>query len=100
MSFQPDRVLVQGLYKLGETASGRSHDVREQRRRAFSEHAEALGVISYEWLDGRGRGLPNRLLRRMRGTARPVDAVEVIAINEAALRERPFSSNMYNAFLQ
>jgi hypothetical protein len=85
VSFQPDRVLVQGLYSLEETASRRSSDVRTQRRRAFTEHAEALGAVSYEWLDGRGRGLANRLLRRMRGTAHPVDAVEVIGINEAAL---------------
>lgn len=87
MSIQPDQVLIQGLYSLEKTAAGRSNDVGAQRLRAFTEHAEALGVVSYEWLDGRGRGLANRLLRRMRGTARPVDAVEVIAINEAALRE-------------
>lgn len=84
---QADRILVQGLYKLRKTASGRFNDARTQRRQAFTEHAQALGVVSYEWLDGRGRGLANRLLRRMRGTARPVDAVELIAINEAALHE-------------
>ena len=86
MSIQPDRVLVQGLYNLEKTTSRRYNDIRTQRRRAFTEHAEALGTVSYEWLDGRGRGLANRLLRRMRGTAHPVDAVEVIGINEAALR--------------
>lgn len=87
MPVQPDRVLVQGLYKLEGAPAGRLHEVRERRRRAFSEHADCLGAASYEWLDGRGRGLANRLLRRMRGTAQPVDAVEVFAINEAILRE-------------
>jgi len=48
--------------------------------------AESLGVVSCEWLDGSGRGLANRLLRRLRGTARPVDAVAIMAVNEADLR--------------
>jgi hypothetical protein len=82
-----DRVLVQGLYSQEGNASGRFNAVGARRWQGFTEHAEALGVVSYEWLDGRGRGLANRLLRRMRGTAHPVDAVEVIAINEAALHE-------------
>ena len=78
---------MQGLYKLEGAAASRLNDLREQRRQAFSEHADYLGAVSYEWLDGRGRGLANRLLRRVRGTARPVNAVEVFAISEAALRE-------------
>jgi hypothetical protein len=76
---------VQGLYNAERTVSKRSAEARRQRRRAFSEQAAALGVVSYESLDGRGRGVANRLLRRMRRTARPVDAVEVIGVNEAAL---------------
>lgn len=86
MSISPDRVLVQGLYNAGQSAATRSDHVRAQRLQAFTEYAEALGVMSYEWVDGRGRGLANRLLRRMRRTARPVDAVEIIAVDETALR--------------
>lgn len=56
-----------------------------KRCRAYGELADALGVVAYQWLDGRGRGPANRLLRRLRGTARPVDAVEIISIDEAAL---------------
>ena len=83
MSIRPDRVLVQGLYQAAGPASGRA---RADRLRAFTEHAEILGVISYERVDGRGWGLANRLLRRMRGTAPPVDAVEIMVIDEAVLR--------------
>lgn len=86
MSIAPDRVLVQGLYNAGQPASTCFDRTRAQRRQAFTEYAEALGVMSYEWVDGRGRGLANRLLRRMRGTARPVDAVEIIAFDETVLR--------------
>lgn len=85
-SNQPGLILVQGLYKAEKSTSGLSGHTRGQRLRAFNEHAGTLGVISYQWLDGRRRGLANKLLRRMRGTGRPVDAVEIISIDEAALR--------------
>ena len=86
VSGQCDRVLVRGLYNAWSPVAGRTGNDRAQRARAFTEHAATLGLISYEWVDGRGRGLANRLLRWMRGTAPPVDAVEIMAIDEAALR--------------
>lgn len=83
---QSGPLLVRGLYRVDRKVPHGSADPRTQRCRAFAEHAEALGVVAYQWLDGRGRGLANRLLRRLRGTARPVDAVEVISIDQVALR--------------
>lgn len=53
---------------------------------AVTEHAAALGVRSCEWLDGSARLWANRALRRMRGTAPPVDAVEIVTLDRVALQ--------------
>ena len=75
----PDLVLVHGVFAGDRNSLAAA---REGRTRAFDEHAAALGVNAYEWVDGRRKGLANTLLRLARGTARPVDAVEIIALDE------------------
>jgi hypothetical protein len=80
---QPDLVLVHGLFAPDR---GPLSAAREQRAGAFGEHGPALGVFSYEWVDGHRRAIANRMLRRMRGTARAVDAVEIIALDEDVVR--------------
>ena len=72
--------LVHGLFAAGE------EETRDRRARAFAKYGEALGVRHYEWVEGRGKKLENRLLRLVRGTARAVEAVEVIELDEAAVR--------------
>jgi hypothetical protein len=81
VSFPSEWVLVHGLFKAAHW-----RDTSERRAGAFATHAETLGVHDYKWFDGRRRNLANRLIRLKRGTARPVDAVEIISVNEAALR--------------
>lgn len=79
-----DLVLVQGLYNAGGALSTQT---QKERDRGLGRHAQTLGVVSYERVDGRGRRITNSLLRRMRGTISPVDAVEIISINENGLRK-------------
>jgi hypothetical protein len=50
-------------------------------------HDSALGLIDYERLDGRGMGVANYLLRRMRKTAPPPDALEIVTIDEDRLSQ-------------
>jgi len=83
---QSELVLVQGLYNEERLGSGRSIASREQRYRDITQHSQTLGVVSYEWVDGHAQGMANRLLRRMRGTACPPDAVEILSIDESGLR--------------
>jgi len=80
-------VLVHGLFACKE--AGKSGEVRssvEQRRQMFARYGNALGVLDYEWVEGRRRALANRLMRLARGTAHAVDAVEIIELDEASLR--------------
>ncbi len=75
-------VLVHGL-----SISGACKDFRARRARAFAEHGERLGVRSYECVVSRDKAMANRLLRFMRGTARAVDAAELLEVDAAALRD-------------
>jgi len=52
----------------------------------LAKYSDVLGVRDYEWVEGSGKTLANNLLRRARGTARAVDAVEIIELDEAAVR--------------
>lgn len=83
-----DLVLVHGLYFTSDerTAKDTGNAIGTARQQAFEEHGEALGVCAYEWLDGRGKPLANRMLQWLRGTARAVEAVEIITLHEAGLR--------------
>ena len=85
---QAELVLVHGLYFAPEVEKARDSDnaLIASRQQAFEEHGEALGVCAYEWLDGRGKPLANRMLQWLRGTARAVEAVEIITLHEAGLR--------------
>jgi hypothetical protein len=80
-------ILVHGLFDSGKAdVAGGARNARERRARAFAEYGQALGVRDYEWVDGHSRPLANRLLRRLRGTAPAVDAVEIIELDEATFR--------------
>ena len=74
-------VLVHGLY-----TKGASKGFRPRRARAVAEHGEELGVRSYECVVTSHRALANRVLRLARGTARAVDAAEILEIDAEALR--------------
>lgn len=80
-----DLILVHGIF-YAPHSSVTAEDVRNiraAREETFTKHAEALGVSSYQWVDGAGRELANTLLRKLRGTAPAVDAVEIIELNAA-----------------
>lgn len=80
-------VLVHGLFVCAEAE--KPGDVRSagaRRETMFAEHGDELGVRDYEWVEGRGKPLANHLLRRARGTLPAVDAVEIIELDEAAVR--------------
>jgi hypothetical protein len=51
----------------------------------MADHGDAVGVRHYECIESDRRKIANRLLRLMRGTARPVDAVEIFELGEAAV---------------
>lgn len=82
-----DLVLVQGLSEAGSPGSRRATQSRKRRYSEINRHGPGLGVIDYKWVDGHGRRVANRLLRRMRKTAVPPDAVEIMAIDDGGLRE-------------
>ena len=75
-------ILVHGIFTCSEALASDT----AAREKAIAEHGKALGVCGYEWVSGRGKKLANRLLQRARGTARAVDAVEIIELNERAVR--------------
>jgi hypothetical protein len=80
-------ILVHGLFGSKETMlRGGISQVCASRAEAVAERGEALGVRHYEWLEGSGKAFANRLLRLARGTARPVDALEIIELDEQAIR--------------
>lgn len=87
-------ILVHGLY--------RSQDNKSQdgiaaaflsREKAFAQYGEAIGVRHYESIAGNRKSMANRFLRLVRGTARPVDAVEIIELDKemfsASLTKEP-----------
>jgi hypothetical protein len=75
-------ILVHGLF----TRSKAIAPENAARAKAIAEYGDALGVCDYEWISGRGKKLANRVLQFARGTARAVDAVEIIELNEATVR--------------
>ena len=75
-------ILVHGLFARNKTIAPDNI----ARARAIAEHGKTLGVCKYEWVSGRNKRLANRFLRRARGTAPAVDAVEIIELNEAEVR--------------
>lgn len=84
---EPNLILVHGLFRSRETmVEGSISLPHSMRARSVAEHGENLGVRHYEWVEGNGRLLANSLLRLARGTAHPVDAVEVIELDEEAIR--------------
>lgn len=74
--------LVHGVFARNK-ATMPDHSVRA---RAIAEHGETLGVCDYEWISGRKKRLANRFLQRARGTARAVDAIEIIEMDEVKVR--------------
>ena len=83
----PELVLVHGIYSAPQAVFDKAtaRAIRAARQQAFTRHADALGVIRYEWLDGAGKRLANRGLQTLRGTAATVDAVEIVSLNGEAL---------------
>lgn len=79
---QADLTLVHGLYFADNTPVPAS----KARCNASDELKEAIGICDYEWIDGRDKKLANLALRLVRGTAPPVAAVEIIGLNESAVR--------------
>ena len=75
-------ILVHGLF----ISSNAMAPDNTARAKAIAEYGDALGVCDYEWISGRGKKLANRVLRFARGTARAVDAVEIIELDEATVR--------------
>jgi hypothetical protein len=79
--------LVHGLFVSDQADAAVAADKSPTcRATAFEDYAETLGVRNYEWVDGRGKVLANRLLRLARGTAIAVDALEIIELDEAIFR--------------
>lgn len=60
------------------------HD--KERQKEFGKHRKALGVASYEYINGRKRNIANWVIRQARGTASTPDAVEIYTVKEDALR--------------
>ena len=81
-----DLVLVRGLYEADRVAPVGSNQSRRQQSGNISRQFPSLGVLDYERVDGRGRTLANRLLRRIRKTANPPDAMEIMLIDQGSLR--------------
>ena len=81
---ESDLVLVHGLFATDPKGLGKAG---KRRTHAFGEHADTLGICSYEWVDGRRKALANRMLRLARGTAPAVEAVEIVALDEGAVRK-------------
>ncbi|MEP4146019.1 MAG: EthD domain-containing protein [Halioglobus sp.] len=77
-----DLTLVHGLY----CADNSSVPASKARCDAIAELKEAIGICDYEWIDGQNKKLANLALRLARGTAPPVAAVEIIGLNESAVR--------------
>lgn len=75
-------ILVHGVF----ACSNASVPDVAAREKSIAEHGKAMGVCGYEWISGRSKRLANRLLQLARGTARAVDAVEIIQLNERAMR--------------
>jgi hypothetical protein len=80
-------ILVHGLFlsKAGAVPDGLS-GACASRSEAFAMYGEGLGVRHYECIVGNQKVLANRLLQLARGTARAVDAVEIIELAEEAVQ--------------
>ena len=80
----PDLVVVHGVFfAQGAAKPVESGDAQTRRAKAFEKYGEDLGVINYEWVDGRNKAVANHLLRLARGTMPAVDAVEILELDEA-----------------
>lgn len=75
-------VLVHGIFTDSEAPAPDT----AARAQAITEHSKALGICDYERVSGRGKKFANRFLQRLRGTACPVDAVEIIELDETTMR--------------
>ncbi len=81
-------ILVQGLFRSTETkGQPGTASIGATRSKAMEEHGASVGVRHYEWINGSGKMLANRFLRLARGTASPVDAVELMELDEEAVRD-------------
>lgn len=81
-------VLVHGLFaSVDGSVQAAATTARQRRIRALSRQSHALGISNYEWADGRGRAMANRMLRLARGTAPAVDAVEIMELDETAFHK-------------
>ena len=81
-------ILVHGLFRAADSNfSGDICSIGAARSEAVARHGERLGIQHYEWVDAVHKAMANRFLRFARGTAQPVDALEIMEIDEAvALR--------------
>ena len=80
-------ILIHGLFGSRETIlSGGMSCACANRSKAVADHGEAVGVRHYECIESSKKAIANRLLRIARGTSRAVDAVEIIELDEEALR--------------
>lgn len=80
-------VLVHGLFVDHDAEpSADLEQVRVRRASAVAEHGASSGIRRYEWIDGGRKPLANRMLRTMRGTARAVDAAEIVELDDERLR--------------
>jgi hypothetical protein len=77
-----DLFLIHGLF-FSKDASlpGGTSRACAARSRAVADYSHTLGVQSYECIASNKRKMANRLLRLMRGTACPVDALEVMTLD-------------------
>lgn len=84
---EPTLILIHGLFSSRETIfSGGISRACLKRSKAVADHGEAVGIRHYECVESRKKIIANRLLRIARGTSRPVDVVELIELDEEALR--------------
>jgi hypothetical protein len=84
---EPNLILIHGLFGSRETIlSGGISRACANRSKAVADHGEAVGVRHYECIESSKKLIANRFLRMVRGTSRPVDAVELISLDEELLR--------------
>lgn len=83
---ESDLILIHGLFCSAGTKFSDVTSRAYSRAEAVAAHGEAVGVRHYEWIDGGKKSLANRLLRLARGTARAVDALEILELDPEALR--------------
>ena len=80
-------VLVQGLFlSSGRRSSQRISSAFAARSESIAQHRDGNGLLGYEQIGGLDKAVANLLLRRVRGTAPAVDAVELFEIDEQVLQ--------------